>query len=281
MSRPTKTLQGLQEMIIDEHQTPPTDAECDAYFDALPALKNKHSVNKLKARAVSYSAASDQPVNVDSQAEINTTLPAVIAFADNVSSKNRDAVMLSIAFAEAVANDKSDIDKDTIDYLQEYAGALSIAGWTMSSSNYGLVQTSNQSITMDALVLEILSSIAGPNAAAVIQLMTSVLDNLQNNDPLIKLFESNAKKSKKTSFRLVPCLQSPAGTPVTYLLAMDIESSTANGGVLFWKWKVSNLTIKRLAKGLEFSRSRFDRYEDRILRYLDDNADAFFESLAR
>jgi hypothetical protein len=271
----------MQKMIIDEHQAPPTDAECAAYFDSLPARSPKRSVIKPQVRAVAFSARSNKEVATDSQAEINTEQPAVIAFADNVSAENREAVMLSVAFAEAVADQKADIDLDTIGYLREYAGALRIAGWAMSSSNYGLVQTSNKSITMDALVLEILSSIAGPNAAAVIQLMTTVLNSLQNNDPLIKLFESNTKKSKKTSFRLVPCLQSPAGTPVTYLLAMDIESSTANGGVLFWKWKVSNLTIKRLAKGVEFNRSRFDRNEPRIFDYLDDNADAFFESLAR
>lgn len=268
-------------MIIDEHQTPPTDAECTAYFDALPALDPKRSFTELKSRAVSYSDTSDKEVDTDSLAEINTELPAVIAFADNVSADNREAVKLTVAFAEAVADQKADIDLDTVNYLREYASALRIAGWSMSSSDYGVVHASNTSITMEALVLEILSSIAGPNAAAVIQLMTSVLESLQNNDPLIKLFESNAKKSKKTSFRLVPCLQSPAGTPVTYLLAMDIESSTSTGGVLFWKWKVSNLTIKRLAKGVEFNRSVFDLNEPKILKYLGDDADAFFEGLAR
>jgi hypothetical protein len=273
-------------MIIEVNQTIPTAAENADYFNALPTLDQERRLiasRRIAPRVMSFSSASDTPVDDSSLAEINHDQPAIIAFADNVSPENRDAVMLGVEFAETVASKKVDIDVDPITYLKEYAEAFRHAGWTMAAggSEYVHEETKNKSMTMDNLVMEILGSVAGPNAAAVLQLMDLVLQKLQNDAPLTQLFEKNAKRSKKTSFRMIPCLQSSGGAPLTFLLAMDIEGSTQSGGALFWKWNVSSLSIERLAKGVQFTRSAFDRNEQAIKDYLGNDAKSYFSNLPK
>lgn len=268
-------------MSNQENTVAPTPLESAQYFATLPALDHQRRVIAPRAFILPDGPGSD--VNSENLAEINTDQPAVIAFADNVNVENRDAIMLGVEFAEKVAGKKFDIDLDPINYLKSYVEAFGHAGWTMAGggSEYGHESTSHKSVDMDAFVIEILASIAGPNAPAVLQLMKLTLEKLQGDKPMMKLFEANAVRGKKTSFRMIPCLQSAAGTPVTYLLAMDIESSTHSGGALFWKWKVSNLTVKRMAKGVQFTRSSFNRNEAAIHKYLGADADAFFEGLPR
>ena len=268
-------------MSIEENTSVPTPLESARYFSALPALD--HEGQAIVPRALILSDDGDIGANTDNQAEVNIDKPAVIGFADNVSKENRDAIMLGVQFAEVVASKKHDIDIDPINYLKSYAEAFSHAGWTLAGggSEYAHEKTSHKSVTMDSLVMELLSSIAGPNAAAVLQMMNITLEKLQKNEPLMQLFERNAAKGRKTNFRMVPCLQSEAGTPITYLLAMDIESSSSSGGALFWKWKVSNLSIKRLAKGMQFNRSAFNRGEPLILEYLGVNRENYFKGLPK
>jgi hypothetical protein len=109
--------------------------------------------------------------------------------------------------------------------------------------------------------------------------MGLVLDKLQKNDPLMKLFEGKSKRGSLARFRIMPCVESGQGIPVTYLLSMHCEYKSSSGGALFWKWSVTQLEIKRLAKGVEFSKATFENNRQYILEYLSGDAKDFFEGL--
>ncbi|WP_122575782.1 hypothetical protein [Pseudomonas viridiflava] len=265
-------------MIYEETPSFPTDKEADTYFEALPALTQADHVIVPQAMAMSSSVGMSD-VN-DPVGQINKESPAIIAFADGVSAENREAVMLSVAFAETVAHSKSDISSDPIKWLEEYSTAMRYGGWlTLGGHEYGEYTTHDQSLTMDSVVLELIGAIAGPNKATLIQLLSLTLDKLQKNEPLMKLFEHNSKKGNTSTFRIMPCLESASGIPVTYLLSMHCDYMSDSGGALFWKWSVSRLKIRRLVKGLNFDKASHERYKPKILKYLDRDADDFFDGL--
>ena len=259
-----------------EMMTVPTPEECDCFFESLPAVR----VKRNQPPVVDFLAASK--AQDDDIAKINKETPAIVAFADGVSAENREAVMLGVEFAEAVANQQSDIEKDPVTWLREYAKAFRYAGWlTVGGHEYGSYSTSNNSLTMDSVVLELIGSAAGPNAATVVSLLGLVLDKLQKNEPLMKIFERNSRRGNFGQFRIMPCVESKEGIPVTYLLSIHTEYKSASGGALFWKWSISQMNVKRLAKGVEFSKATFERNKQRVLEHLDGEADDFFNGLKR
>jgi hypothetical protein len=259
-----------------EVMTVPTPQECDCFFESLPPAR----VKRNQPAAVDFLAAS--AAQDDDIAKINKDAPAIIAFADGVSAENREAVLLGVEFAEAVANQRGDIEKDPINWLREYAKAFRYAGWlTVGGHEYGSYTTSDRSLTMDKVVLDLISSVAGPNAATVVSLLGLVLDRLQKNEPLMRIFERNSRRGNYSQFRIMPCVESKEGIPVTYLLSIHTEYKSSSGGTLFWKWSITQLDVKRLAKGVEFSKATFERNKQRVLEHLDGEADDFFNGLKR
>ncbi|EPJ79629.1 hypothetical protein CFII64_20463 [Pseudomonas sp. CFII64] len=265
-------------MSLNEQYAFPTAEESDAYFKELQALEPiQHTFAR---RALVLTEAPEVKIDTDSIAEVNKDTPAIIAFADGVSVENREAVMLGVELAEVVANQKADINKDPVLWLETYAKAFRFAGWlTTGGHQYGEYTSTNVNLTMDSMVLELISAVAGTNAQIVIKLLNLVMDKIQKDERMMTLFDRNRKSGTSSSFRIMPCLESSKGIPVTYLLAVHCESSTDSGGALFWKWSVSKMNVKYLAKGVTFSQGTHDRNKQQILGHLGKSADDFFESL--
>lgn len=252
----------------------PTSEQSDTYFNSLPPA------DRVRVKATFLSAPGSGRTEGDDVAEISKDAPAIVAFADGVSAENREAVLLGVEFAETVASKKGDVNQNAVDWLKHYSEALRYAGWlTTGGHEYGSYTSRDKNLQMDSLVLELISSIAGPNTATVISLLGMVIDKLQKNDPLMKLFESNSRRGTVSQFRIMPCIESSAGIPSTYLLSVHCDFSRSSGGALFWKWSIAQLDIKRLAKGVQFSKGTFERNRERILDYLNGDADDFFNGL--
>lgn len=259
--------------MTDMEMTVPTPEECKAFFDKLPPVV----VTQDKPPILGFMAAPDTS---DDQVKVSKETPTVIAFADNVSEENRDAVQDGVRLAESYARLGADMAKEPVEYLKRYAEALSYAGWITNGSNYDTFSSTSRTLTMDSLVLEILSAVAGPNAATVIALMSATIDVMQKNTPLVTLFGSRARQGDTAQFRLVPCLQSDAGTPIAYMFAVEAKVSTSSGGALFWKWSVERTSVRRLATGMEFHRRNYERAKSEIDKKLGNSIASFFESFA-
>ncbi|KQQ54918.1 hypothetical protein ASF84_16530 [Pseudomonas sp. Leaf127] len=215
-------------------------------------------------------------------ASVGTDESVVIAFADGVSPENRSAVLLSMKFAEAAARAQDNGNLDRLQWLENYEKAMFHGGWLgLGGKHLTEFSSSDVSLTMDSLVIDLIGAIAGPNKAAVLQLLSLTLDKLQGDDALMKLFEQNSKKGTISSFRIMPCLESPTGIPVTYLLALEVDHASYTGGALFWKWSVSRLSIRELVSGLNFDLASHNDNKHLMRDYIKGNAEDFFAGLPR
>ncbi|WP_434696014.1 hypothetical protein J3P89_25200 [Pseudomonas sp. Z1-14] len=234
------------------------------------APKNAHFTMAADSATQSVSKAGMLLANED---------PAIIGFADNLDEDKKQAAADSIHFAERVANSKYSKNIEPIQWHELYGAAMRHCGWTITSNTYQELTTSQKSLTMDAIVLDIIQGVAGRNAPAMLQLLGNVFGRLQSDEKLVNLFDKNSKKGADKDFRIVPCIQSANGTAITAFLAVDCSLSSNQGGAWFWKWKVSRLRMKRVATMVELNMRVHDRNRDRIYQQLDKSSDDFFNGI--
>ena len=205
--------------------------------------------------------------------------PTVIGFSDNLDSGKKQAAADSIHFAERYANTYSNIKEKPVEWHEKYSAAMRHCGWTLTDTTY-TDHTNNQvNVTMETIVLDILAAVAGRNAPAMLSLLQGVFDKVKANEPLVTLFDKNSNNGKNADFRIMPCLQSPQGTAITAFLAVDCELDVKEGGAWFWKWKVSNLKMKKVATVVELNMRVHERNRDLIYEALDKSSEEFFSGI--
>ena len=205
--------------------------------------------------------------------------PSVIGFSDNLDKEKKQAAADSIHFAERYANANSDIKATPLEWHAKYSEAMRHCGWTMTNNKYEDHVNKQVNVTMDSIVMDIITAVAGRNAPSMLKMMQGVFEKIQSEESLVTLFDNNSKKGKNADFRIVPCLQSAEGTAITAYLAVDCELDTQEGGAWFWKWKMSNLKMKKVATMVELNMRVHERNRDLIDKALNVSSEEFFSGV--
>lgn len=230
----------------------------------------------LKFNYVSAQDPSQGEGLKDKDVLVGNSSPTIIGFADNLDGDKKQAAADSIHYAERYADGNSDIKLTPIDWHKKYSEAMKHCGWTLTNSKYEEHVNKQVNITMDAIVMDIINAVAGRNAQAMLNLLGGVLDKVKDEEKLITLFDNNSKSGKNAEFRIVPCLQSAGGTAITAYLAIDCELKTQEGGAWFWKWKLSELKMKKVATMVELNMRAHERNRDLIYEALGKSSEEFF-----
>ncbi|WP_339498448.1 hypothetical protein [Pseudomonas silesiensis] len=252
----------------------PSTEESMAFFAGaqLAPLVNKRSPIR------SFAALGGETV-AKSDLLIGNDTPVAIGFTDNLDEEKKNAAADSIHFAERYADTYSDRKKTAVEWHTKYAEALKHCGWTLTNSKYQEQEVKQTNVTMDAIVLDLVKAVAGRNAPAMLAMLGQSFDKMKSDEELVTLFDSNSKSGNDADFRLVPCLQTPGGTAIAAFVAVDCNLSTSQGGAWFWKWKFSNLKMKRVATMIELNLRMYERRKDQIMELLDISSDEFFKSI--
>lgn len=252
----------------------PSIVESRVFFDNTqlsPLVKKLSGVRSF--------AGSNELAVAKSDLLLGENVPTAIGFTDNLDEDKKQAAADSIHFAERYADSYSDKDNQPIEWHGKYAEALKHCGWSLTNHKYQDLVSRKTAVTMDAIVLDIIKATAGRNAPALTNLLKVSFDKIQGDEELLTLFDSNSSKGKDKDFRLIPCLQTPGGTAIATLVAFDCELSTSQGGAWFWKWKLSNVRMKRVASVMELNMAQHERRRDQIIELLDQNSDDFFKGV--
>lgn len=261
----------------------PSAEESRRFFDdvrlAPVSVANFSGVYAKTALRTAYSSKEESKPVSGADVLLGNDDPAIIGFSDNLDGDKKQAAADSIHFAERYATSHSDKSLDPVGWHLKYSQAMRHCGWTMTSNQYQEHTSSQVNVTMDSIVMEIIQAVAGRNAPAMLDLLMGVFERLRSDEPLVALFDRNSKKGANKEFRIVPCIQSPGGTPITAFLAADCQLSKDQGGAWFWKWKVSRLQMKKVATMVELNMRVHDRVRDRIYDSLDKSSDDFFSGI--
>jgi hypothetical protein len=210
---------------------------------------------------------------------VGNETPSVIGFSDNLDEDKKQAAADSIHFAERYATTFSDIKAAPVEWHAKYSEAMRHCGWTLINSKYEDHVNKQVNVTMDSIVLDIITAVAGRNAPAMLKLLQGAFEKIKSEESLVTLFDNNSKKGKNAEFRIVPCLQSAKGTAITAYLAVDCELDTQEGGAWFWKWKLSSLKMKKVATMVELNMRTHERNRELIYEALDMSSEEFFNGI--
>ncbi|CAI8895643.1 Prophage protein [Pseudomonas sp. IT-P258] len=249
----------------------PSFEESQAFFEG--AKLATQSVRFARAQVITQSeevGVKEQDVLVGKES------PTIIGFTDNLDEDKKQAAADSIHYAERYADGNSDIKLTPIDWHEKYREAMKHCGWTLINNKYEDHVSKQVNVTMDVIVMDIIKTVAGRNAPAMLKLLDGVLGKVKDEEQLITLFDNNSKSGKNAEFRIVPCLQSEGGTAITAYLAVDCELKTQQGGAWFWKWKLSELKMKKVATMVELNMRVHERNRDLIYAGLDKSSEDFF-----
>lgn len=251
----------------------PTDEEAHLFFKSLSVIPQTRFA-KLQAEPLVSEITREA-------AFIGAKSPVVVAFADGVSPEKRSAVMTSVQFAEKYADTMASRKFEPVKWYMAYGKALNNSGWITPQFLFMDHDTSTINVTMDTLVLDIIAQVAGINKAAFLPLMGKVFDTIKNDNALITLFDNNSKGDNVGSFQLVPCLESSQGIPVAVFAGLECAFKSNEGGAWFWKWKSSNLKVKKASSMINLDYDSYKRAESQILEWLGEERDSFFKSLKK
>ena len=210
---------------------------------------------------------------------IGDNKPVAIGFSDNVDEEKKNAAADSIHFAERFASTYSDKNKTPVDWHTKYAEALKHCGWSLTNSKYQEQEVKQTNVTMASIVLDLVKAVAGRNAPAMLEVLGSSFEKIQSEEELVTLLDINGENGVDKDARILPCLQSPGGTAIAVLVAVDCKLSTSQGGAWFWKWKLSNFEMKRVAAVMELNMRMHERRKDQIMEALDISSDEFFKGV--
>ncbi|WAH58212.1 hypothetical protein LZ023_01060 [Pseudomonas silvicola] len=250
----------------------PNDAAASAlYFDSVEPMGDGVT------SAYGFSALSESDDLADANSVMAKDHPVVLTFADNVSADTRQAMMTSTMFSQMMADRGANKEVEAIKWHKIYSEAMFNCGWFMTDNDRSRIDTSDRKVTMDALVLEIVASVAGGNAAALLPLLTSTLGKIKDSKPLLTLFENNSKDNDRCKVTLMPCLESKAGIPVTVFAGIDCHFSRDQGGSWFWAWDLASMEVTKVATLVNFNASHYKQYETTILKKLGGNSQSYFD----
>lgn len=210
---------------------------------------------------------------------VGNDAPAAIGFTDNLDEDKKQMAADSIHFAERYANSKADIRTAPVDWHKGYALAMTHCGWTMSNSTYQDHINEKVNVTMESVVLDIVKAVAGTSAPAMLSMLGGAFEKMKSDQQLVTLFDKNSTKGGNADFRILPCLQTDRGTAITLFLAVDCQVDTREGGAWFWKWKFSELKMKKVATMVEFNVRQHERNRSMMLDALDASTEEFFKGV--
>ncbi len=210
---------------------------------------------------------------------IGKDTPLVLAFADKLSYENRQAAKNSTQLAEKFADGKADRNTQSGLWHSHYSKAMWHCGWFMANNDVGVLKKRDKTVTMDTVVMEIIATVAGANAAAFLPLMGKVLETIKTDAKVVTLFEQQSRTGANNSVRLMPCIETANGEVISVFTGFEHEYNENKGGALWWKWDLSSIDIKKVATMVNFNFDHYKRQESNILTALGASSDSFFSDL--
>ncbi|MEG0324121.1 MAG: hypothetical protein RR619_09000 [Raoultibacter sp.] len=268
----------------------PHDTQDDEFFNnleprsrtLLPAQERpltRTTRSLLSSAEQLHSIENGEGVMVGDAAAMVKDRPVVLAFADGLSADKRQAAMDATLFAEIYADEKADRGVNGRQWQEHYRLAMRQAGWFMGSEKTQSYETRNTYITMDSIVLDIISKVAGANAAALLPLLGDVFDFIKNDGKLITLFDNNSQKDGSSNCRIIPSLETENGIGVSMFIGIEYKFLSGKGGSLFWKWDTSSVQIETVATMVNWNFERYLRNRERIMDYIGADSESFFEAI--
>ncbi|WAS96659.1 hypothetical protein [Nannocystis punicea] len=140
-------------------------------------------------------------------AQVTINKGSLVVFVSAVSEQTQSDVLISTLFAQLAADKKFDRENATYDWYRQYNQVLATLGWDGGSFDPRSWESSNDSFTMDEVILEIAAaSLTGVQSQAVAAVLKQ-LTRLPKTDGRLGEFYREAHSQRRGNFQIAVCTE--------------------------------------------------------------------------
>lgn len=241
------------------------------------ARRSLVDVKEAGERAATSTSEQDQSASV-----VNNNL---IAFVGELSQQSREDVEHSFLFATLGADKAFEKDPRQEVWYKSFTKTLGMIGWVFPSTTHKLVKSMEQGLTMDALALKLITSIASglmvPGLTGVIALKTasSAFKALGKHEGPLKLFTKKASSEKGGGFQTGVCLQTSNGGVHMAVGCIRYATAMSATKVLFWEWAAGTAETFTASATISLSESIYTAHREHIRKRIVERGDDYILNL--
>jgi hypothetical protein len=139
-------------------------------------------------------------------------------------------------------------------------------------------EVAGASVTVDKVVLEVLTAIATENGAAVAKAAIDAMSALSSDDQRFTLFQQSSHSAQNGNFQVSNC-SSAGGVLKMSLGAFYFSSTRVDTQFLFFGWSTSDTTIYRSGQSIILDGDVYAQVRQSVVAKLGDHAKTFVDDL--
>jgi hypothetical protein len=244
-----------------------------AYVDGLELAEHPPAVRQL-IDSGALAAPPAPPVDTEKPGA-SIAKGSLVAFTAGVSLRHRHDAINSTLLAQ-LASDK-EFDRfnsaQIMEWYKKYIAVLGKVGWDVQELQFQNFEASGSTFTIDAAIVEIVSSfLAGPEVA-VVQATLNSLSKLESNDPWYVVWDSSSHKADGGNFQIIPCAdEAGKGDLVMGLSAYAFTTTETSVRFLWTNYNSSSTKLKFATQATTLDEDVYSQVRSAVIAKLGDNA---------
>lgn len=177
--------------------------------------------------------------------------------------------------AQLAANKKYDREQETKQWYTFYHEVLENIGWAITSFSFNEYTSSDASLQMDKVALQVLAAIASGNQAIILQATLDALSKLPGDDKAVTLFDGHGSSGDGGNFQVGPVSEDTSGNVELGLGAFYFKASEHHTRFLFWSWSTRSVNVYQGTQRVVLSEDIYSQVRQQIVEKLGDKAQKF------
>lgn len=171
----------------------------------------------------------------------------VVSFESGVDDEFRRAIADSALLAQFVASATTPPTQDPIGWFDAYFAALANFGWVTQSRDTAVYDTKGEGLDVHQAILQVVAAFAGaaPAAVALITTALNALHSMNQDSPLITLFNKESQHGTVGSFQITAVRKDPTKGLLAEAIAFALTADSTITQILFFKLQKSRTTLRR------------------------------------
>lgn len=208
---------------------------------------------------------------------------SLVAFTAGVSSQHRSDAENSILLAQ-LNSDKLFNRFDpgqVIEWYKNFTKVLANIGWPLQDFQFQNYEASGSTFSIDAAIIEIVSSFLTGPEVAVVEATVEALSKLESDDPWYVVWDSNSHTANGGNFQIVPCSdEAGKGALVMGLSAYAFTTTETTTRFLWAEYHSSSTKLQFTSQTVSLDEDVYSVVREAIVAKLGSKASSFVGELA-
>lgn len=202
---------------------------------------------------------------------------SIISFVSGLTRQAREDVLNSTLLMQLAATKRFDKSRQREDWFAFYTEGLGKLGWTLSHTEMLRFHPSQQSFSMDDVLIDIIEGMAGGGAFSPIARRT--LESLRKQPHALELFLNHSNNGHVGTFQILPCTQNAQGDVTMLMNCVQLIRNVSNTNILFVNFQNNDVRIFRSSQTAVLNVQAYGQVRGAVIEKLGNNASQFVANL--